>query len=140
MAPGSPLSAHWLRTCKRFPHRRRLCTFLGLMILSLALVASSFARAVWQLIITQGVLYAIGGCMLYMPTMQYLDEWFVRRKGFALGVFFAGTGVGGIVIPLVMNWALQKYGASTALRIWAVSLVSALISRNLDSSVKFAKI
>lgn len=74
-----------ISTCKRFPHRRRLCTFLGLMILSLALVASSFARAVWQLIITQGVLYAIGGCMLYMPTMQYLDEWFVRRKGFALG-------------------------------------------------------
>ncbi|KAI4261362.1 MAG: hypothetical protein L6R42_003439 [Xanthoria sp. 1 TBL-2021] len=92
MAPGSPSSGLMyflapvvISACKRFPHRRRLCTFLGLIILSLALVASSFARALWQLIVTQGVLYAIGGCMLYMPTMQYLDEWFVRRKGFALG-------------------------------------------------------
>ncbi|KAL8810043.1 MAG: hypothetical protein Q9200_002899 [Gallowayella weberi] len=108
---------------KRFPHLRQLCTFLGLIIMSLALVASSFAQAVWQLIITQGLLYALGGCMLYMPTMQYLDEWFVNRKGLALGVFFAGTGVGGVVIPIVMNWALHKWSASTALRIWAVALL-----------------
>ncbi|KAL8680718.1 MAG: hypothetical protein Q9186_003117 [Xanthomendoza sp. 1 TL-2023] len=73
-----------IAACKRFPHLRRLCTFLGLIIMSLALVASSFAQTVWQLIITQGLLYALGGCMLYMPTMQYLDEWFVNRKGFAL--------------------------------------------------------
>ena len=81
--------------CKRFPHRRRLCTFLGLIILSLALVASSFAQAVWQLIVTQGLLYAIGGSMLYMPTMQYLDEWFVRRKGFALGTTVETSHWGG---------------------------------------------
>ncbi|KAL9586794.1 MAG: hypothetical protein Q9212_000680 [Teloschistes hypoglaucus] len=116
-----------IAACKRFPHLRQLCTFLGLIIMSLALVASSFAQSVWQLIITQGLLYALGGCMLYMPTMQYLDEWFVERKGLALGFFFAGTGVGGVVIPLVMNWALHKWSASTALRIWALVLTAPLI-------------
>lgn len=75
-----------ISACKLFPHRRRLCTFVGLIVLSLALVASSFAHTVWQLIVTQGVLYAIGGCMLYLPTVIYLDEWFEKRKGFALGI------------------------------------------------------
>ena len=74
-----------LGICRRFPHRRRLCTFLGLTFLPLTLVASSYAQKVWQLIVTQGILYAVGGCMLYLPTFQYLDEWFVKRKGFALG-------------------------------------------------------
>ena len=71
--------------CRRFPHRRRLCTILGWAFLPLTLVASSYAQKVWQLIVTQGILYAIGGCMLYHPTLQYLDEWFVKRKGLALG-------------------------------------------------------
>lgn len=70
---------------KRFPNRRRLITSLGLLILSLSLVASSFAVTIWQLILTQGLLYATGGCMLYMPTLMLIDEWFVRRKGLALG-------------------------------------------------------
>ncbi|KAG6988916.1 hypothetical protein G7Y79_00068g096150 [Physcia stellaris] len=117
------LSPFVLETCRRFPHRRRLLTIIGLAFLPLTLVASSYAQRVWQLILTQGVLYAIGGCMIYMPTLQYLDEWFVKRKGFALGVTFAGTGIGGLVIPLIMNWALQTYSARTALQIWAVSLV-----------------
>lgn len=52
----------------------------------LALVASSFSRRVWHFILTQGVLYAIGGRFLYSPAILYLDEWFVRRKGFAYGV------------------------------------------------------
>ena len=71
---------------KRFPQHRRPSTFIGTAILTLSLVASSFATAVWQLILTQGVFYAIGGCMLYLPTIMYLDEWFVKRKGLALGM------------------------------------------------------
>ncbi|KAL8634184.1 hypothetical protein Q9189_000103 [Teloschistes chrysophthalmus] len=49
-----------IAACKRFPHLRQLCTFLGLIIMSLALVASSFAQTVWQLIITQGLLILLG--------------------------------------------------------------------------------
>ena len=70
---------------ERFPHYRRPSTFIGLTILTLSLVASSFATAVWQLILSQGIFYAFGGCMLYLPCIVYLDEWFVKRKGLALG-------------------------------------------------------
>ncbi|KAI4248780.1 MAG: hypothetical protein L6R40_000791 [Gallowayella cf. fulva] len=73
--------------------------------------------------LTQGVLYAIGGSMLYWPTLIYLGEWFIKRKGLALGITFAGIGAGGVAIPLVMDWALHRYGVKTALQIWAVSLV-----------------
>ncbi|MCJ1411932.1 hypothetical protein MMC19_006024 [Ptychographa xylographoides] len=100
-----------------------MSTVVGLAILAISLIGSSFATTAWQLILTQGILYAIGGSLLYLPTIMYLDEWFVRRKGLALGVMFAGTGVGGMVIPLVMNWGLQKYGVATTLRFWAVTMV-----------------
>ena len=35
----------------------------------------------------------------------------------------AGTGVSGIVVPLVMNWGLNKYGHATMLRVWPATLV-----------------
>ena len=70
---------------KRFPYYRRLIIVGGVAVLSVALVASSFATKPYQLILTQGVLYAVGGCMLYMPALMLLDEWFIRRKGLALG-------------------------------------------------------
>ena len=45
---------------------------------------------------------------------------FVRRKGLAYGVAWAGTGFGGSVVPFVLDWLLRTYGARASLSIWAV--------------------
>jgi hypothetical protein len=42
------------------------------------------------LVALQGVLYAIGGALLYAPCISYMSEWFVARRGFANGLLFAG--------------------------------------------------
>lgn len=86
---GSPFS---FTLMQRFPLHRRLYAIAGLVIMTISLVASSFATHVSHLILTQGVLYAIGGSMLYTPTVIFLDEWFIARKGLAFGVMWAGTG------------------------------------------------
>ena len=106
-----------------WPKYRRYYAAIGLGIIAIALVISSFSTRIWHLILTQGVLYAIGGILLYSPTVLFLDEWFIKRKGFAYGVMWAGTGVSGICVPLVMNWGLGKYGHSTMLRTWALTVV-----------------
>jgi MFS family permease len=106
-----------------WPHVRKHATYLGLLCMTVALVASSFANAVWQLLLTQGVLYAIGGSLLYSPTVTYVDEWFVRRKGLAYGVMWAGSGFVGASIPYLMSWVLERWSFRTALRMWAIVLV-----------------
>lgn len=106
-----------------YPHVRKYCGPVGLVIITLALISSSFSTAVWHLILTQGILYAIGGFLLYAPTILYLDEWFVKRKGLAFGIMWAGTGVSGVVVPLIMSWGLEKYGFRTMLRAWSIALV-----------------
>lgn len=75
-----------------WPAMRRFSAVVGLAIIAVSLVASSFAMHVWHLIITQGVFYAIGGSLLYTPLMFYLDEWFINRKGLAFGIMWAGGG------------------------------------------------
>ena len=68
------------------------------------------------------------------PTIVYLDEWFIRRKGFAFGIMWAGTGVSGVAVPFIIAWGLKKYGYPTMLRAWAGVL--ALFSGPLLYSVK----
>lgn len=118
---ASPLVMAFMRT---YPHLARKLSTAGLIVLLLGLVLASFANNVWQLILTQGAMYAIGGSLLYLPAISYLDEWFVHRKGLAFGIMWAGTGSSGLVCPLVLQWLLSSYGFRTTLRVWAVVCVS----------------
>ena len=82
---------------QNWPKYRRYYAGVGLGIIAMALVISSFSTRVWHLILTQGVLYAIGGTLLYTPTVVFLDEWFVAKKGF--GAYF----------PVYASKRLQSY-------------------------------
>ena len=61
-----------------------MCVAAVIMVLSL--VAASFCNTVPGLLATQSVMYALGGLTLYFPCMQFIDEWFVARKGLAYGI------------------------------------------------------
>lgn len=124
-----------------YPKFRPYCTATGLVIMCLALALSSFSTTTTHLIVSQGIFYAIGGSLAYSPCIIYMNEWFVKRKGLAFGIMWvcifhsfdatkscltsvlqAGTGLAGVVLPLVMQFVLEKYGYKTTLRAWAVAL------------------
>ncbi|KAE8453211.1 hypothetical protein EG329_011278 [Mollisiaceae sp. DMI_Dod_QoI] len=112
-----------LYALESWPSTRRLSSIIGLVIAVTALIASSFATRVWHLILTQGILYAIGGSLLYAPTMFYLDEWFIRRKGLVFGIMWGGVGTSGLIFPFLLNYLLTHLGYHTTLRIWALILL-----------------
>jgi len=61
---------------------------IGFIIMCLALAMSSFASNTTHLIVSQGVAYGIGASLAYAPTIVFMDDWFVRRKGLAFGVMW----------------------------------------------------
>lgn len=127
----------------RWPRAEGILPWVGLLVMALGLALASFSRTVTQLIATQGVLYALGGTLLYAPTIIYLDQWFIQKKGLALGmmwcVFYcerqrhfwnivlieyrAGSSASGIVVPFIMNVALSAYTFRTVLRAWCVVFI-----------------
>lgn len=112
---------------QRWPTHRLLMTLFGLAMVVLSLITASFANNVTELIFTQGAMYGIGGAFLYNPFVFYLDEWFIERKGLAFGILWAGTGISGTIVPLVMEWGLEKYGFRVMLRACAAVLVTSSI-------------
>lgn len=105
-----------------WPRIQMSSTIAGLVLMCLSLAISSFSTTTTHLIITQGIFYAVGGSFTYSPCILYMDQWFVKRKGLAYGIMWAGTGLAGVILPLVMEWLLRDYGFRTTLRVWAVGL------------------
>lgn len=107
----------------RWPRLRRWFGPVGLALTAIGFLVSSFATKVWQLIATQGVICAIGSGLLFTPTTLYLDEWFVKRKGLAYGVMWAGKSITGVGMPFAAEASLRKFGPAVTLRAWSVAIV-----------------
>jgi hypothetical protein len=75
---------------KKWPWLANVSKWAGLPLMAVGLIGASFANTGGELIVTQGVIYAIGGSILYNPLLLMIDEWFVKRKGLAYGILFVG--------------------------------------------------
>lgn len=107
----------------RYPKLRSFSGPVGLAITILSFVLSAFAAKVWQLVVSQGILCAIGSGLLFSPTTLYLDEWFVQRRGMAYGTIWAGKSAAGVVFPFLMSSLLEHFGPRTTLLSWSVALM-----------------
>jgi MFS family permease len=106
---------------------RRFWPFAGALLMVAAIISSSWSGTVPQLIVTQGLLYAMGCTLVYTPSIFYLDEWFDKRKGLAFGMMYAGTGLGGVILPFAFTATLSSFSFRTVLRGYGV-IVSVLLA------------
>ncbi|CDZ98726.1 Monocarboxylate transporter [Phaffia rhodozyma] len=104
----------------RWPNQKQNSMYVGTVLCVIGLLSASFAKTPSQLVITQGVIFSCGGAALYFSASTFVWEWFVVHRGMANGLIFSGTGLGGLFMPLVLNWILKKWGHETTLRVLAI--------------------
>ncbi|KAI8990640.1 MFS general substrate transporter [Trametes punicea] len=98
----------------------KLISMGGAFIMSLGIFTASFCTELWQLYLTQGLLYGIGSSMYYFPIMSLTPAYFDRNRGAAMGIVLAGSGVGGLVLSPVFHILLTRVGIRWALRILGI--------------------
>lgn len=77
----------------------RIVILTGVAMMSAGLLLAPWIASPWQLYATLGV--AVGGganMMTYTAHSQFLPNWFVRRRGLAISIAFAGAGVGAVLL------------------------------------------
>jgi MFS family permease len=114
MTIGAPFTTAWSKQ-----YSPRAVIWSGGVIYSVALVLASFSQALWQFILTQGLLLGIGTCMAYMPSVTVAPTWFSSHRGLAMGIILAGTGFGGVAWPLAFRSLIERVGFRNCLRITA---------------------
>ncbi|MFQ5947065.1 MAG: MFS transporter [Anaerolineae bacterium] len=100
----------------------RVVVPLGVVLVSAGLALATLVSQPWHLYLTLGVL-VVGGSifMSYIGHSLFLPNWFVRRRGLAIGIAFSGVGVGSI---LLFPW-LQRLidGAGWREACWSMALL-----------------
>lgn len=80
-------------------HGPRVVIMTGAVLMSVGLLLAPWVAEPWQLYATLGVAVSGGANMMtYTAHSQFLPNWFVRRRGLAISLAFAGAGVGAIVL------------------------------------------
>ncbi|KAI1414579.1 MFS general substrate transporter [Hypoxylon sp. FL1857] len=124
MTMGAPFSVAW---AKNFSPR--WVSFLGGLIFGLSLILASFGTALWHFELTQGLLLGVGTSMPYMVAVTVAPAWFTARRGLAMGIILAGTGIGGLVWAPVIKALIDVIGFRNALRVsGAISFVFVALS------------
>src|SRR5437667_7995623 len=96
---------------------------IGAVLLALGMALAPFAREPWQLYLTLGVLVGAGGNFLgYGVQSQFIPNWFVRRRGLAIGIAFSGVGVGSIVLLPALQILIAHRDWRAAC--WALALIT----------------
>lgn len=66
--------------------------------------------------------------------MGIVPQWFDKRRGLALGLSASGSGIGGLIMPFIMNALLLKFGAPWTYRI--IGFICLLLGAFATSLVK----
>jgi len=104
----------------------RLVMEMGVVLLAAGLLLAPLTTEVWHLYATLGVLLGAGSvCLGYSGQSLFLPNWFVRRRGLATGIAFAGVGVGSIILFPAMQLAIEAYGWRTAC--WTLGLLALVL-------------
>ncbi len=97
-----------------------------IMIAGALLVSAGFAllsriTAIWQYYLLLGTFMAAGmGMMGGLASSKLVANWFVARRGIALGIATMGVSLSGLVMPLVATWLVAELGWRGGFGIYAL--------------------
>jgi MFS family permease len=95
---------------------------LGTVLMGAGLLLAPLTSQPWHLYLSIGVLVGGGSvCLGYSGQSLFLPNWFVRRRGMALGIAFAGVGIGSITLLPWMQSMIAHAGWRTAC--WTLGLL-----------------
>jgi MFS family permease len=96
-------------TIARFGARRNIifCNIFA----ALGLLGMSQVRELWHVYLFFGFMAGIGLAFgEYLPVTTVINNWFIRRRSFAMGLLFASGGVGGFILPPLISWFISGLG------------------------------
>lgn len=74
-----------------------------------ALSMALFVHTGWQAVVSFGILIGFGSCAGgAIAEQQGIAQWFVRKRALALSLMYSGGGIGGFILPPVLNRVISS--------------------------------
>ena len=105
---------------------------LGVALMAAGLLLAPLTTQPWHLYVTIGVLVGAGSiCLGYSGQSLYLPNWFNRRRGLAMGLAFAGVGIGSVSLLPWVQHMIEQTGWRTACTAMGILVLVVLAPINL---------
>ncbi|MDD4876108.1 MAG: MFS transporter [Dehalococcoidales bacterium] len=88
---------------------RIIMTICG-SVLGLGFLLMSQLNTAWQLYLFYSLIVGFGVSSVDVSLLSTTARWFVKKRGIMSGLVKVGTGTGMLVMPILANWLISKYG------------------------------
>lgn len=105
---------------------------LGTVLMAAGLLLAPLTTQPWHLYMTIGVLVGAGSvCLGYSGQSLFLPNWFSRKRGLAVGLAFAGVGIGSVTVLPWVQVMIEQTGWRTACTAVGLVVLVVLVPINL---------
>ncbi|WP_454617560.1 MFS transporter [Bradyrhizobium cenepequi] len=105
---------------------------LGVALMGAGFLLAPLTTQPWHLYLSIGVLVGAGSvCLGYSGQSFFLPNWFIRRRGLAIGLAFAGVGVGSVTLLPWVQHMIEGTGWRTACTAIGILVLVVLAPINL---------
>jgi MFS family permease len=105
---------------------------LGVALMAGGLLMAPLTSRPWHLYLTIGVMVGAGSvCLGYSGQSLFLPNWFNRRRGLAMGLAFAGVGIGSMTLLPWVQHMIEQTGWRTACTAMGILILVVLAPINL---------
>jgi MFS family permease len=110
----------------------RIVMEVGVALMGGGMLLAPLTSAPWHLYVTLGVMVGAGSvCLGYSGFSLFLPNWFIRRRGLAIGIAFAGVGIGSVTLLPWVQHMIEQGGWRTACTAMGLLILIALAPINL---------
>lgn len=90
----------------------------GCFLMAAGFIAASFATQPWQLYLSQGTAVGAGMGAIFIPSVQVVPQWFLRRRSLAGGIASAGSLAFALATDVMIG--RRRWRGLCGLRGWCV--------------------
>lgn len=101
---------------------------VGAAIVGLSFVLLSRMSYIWHFYVIYGVVLSLGSrSMGEIPGSTSVTNWFIKKRGLALGIATMGISMGGVIIPPLANYLISHFGWRFSFNIMAIFPLAVVI-------------
>ena len=104
---------------------------IGSFLHVFGLMMASISTEYYQFLLSQAVCSPIGASMVFYPAFSATLTWFYKQRGIAVGIAAAGSSLGGVIFPIMVQRLVTEVGFGWTMRICAFLVLGLLIVANV---------
>lgn len=97
-------------------HGPKCLLYFGTFFHVFGLMMTSLCTEYWQFILAQGICSPLGLNCIFNAGTNSITTWFFKKRGAAYGIMAAGSGLGGVILPIMTSHLIPQIGFAWTMR------------------------